>query len=261
VLTARHIARYLVAAYAQQRAFDQADELLRHPLVHAPGAEGQSLVSRNLRLAGAELALARGEPALALDEVAALIAATANRDGHVIPRLWLARGLAEVELRRYDAAHETLTAALAAAQAQGRRPLTWRIQAALARVLSPQRRREEFHAFTLAAQGMVDELARTISAPELREAYRARAYAAIPQTPTLTPRQALKQTFDGLTDRELDVARLIARGYTNRQIADALVLSERTVSTHIGNIYGKLGFTARAQLIAWAIEKSIGSAL
>jgi DNA-binding CsgD family transcriptional regulator/tetratricopeptide (TPR) repeat protein len=261
VLTARHIARYLVAAYAQQRAFDQADELLRHPLVHSPGSEEQSLVSRNLRLARAELALARGEPALALDEVAALIAATANRDGHVIPRLWLARGLAEVELRHYDAAHGTLTAALAAAQAQGRRPLIWRIQATLAGVLSAQRRREEAHAFSLAAQSMVDELARTVAVPELREAYRARAYAAIPQAATLTPRQALKRAFDGLTDRELDVARLVARGYTNRQIADALVLSERTVSTHIGNIYGKLGFTARAQLIAWAIEKSIGSAL
>lgn len=57
------------------------------------------------------------------------------------------------------------------------------------------------------------------------------------------------------------MVRLIARGYTNRQIASALVLSERTISTHIGNIYSKLGFTARAQVITWAVEMGIGSAL
>jgi non-specific serine/threonine protein kinase len=69
----------------------------------------------------------------------------------------------------------------------------------------------------------------------------------------LTPRQALKQVFGGLTDRELDVA----RGYTNRQIADALVLSERTVTTHIGHILAKLGFSSRALLARWAAEQGI----
>ncbi|MBA2450897.1 MAG: tetratricopeptide repeat protein, partial [Chloroflexi bacterium] len=58
----------------------------------------------------------------------------------------------------------------------------------------------------------------------------------------------------GLTPREQDVAGLVARGLPNREIADALVLSERTVEWHVGNILGKLRLDSRAQLAVWAAE-------
>jgi predicted ATPase/DNA-binding NarL/FixJ family response regulator len=58
-----------------------------------------------------------------------------------------------------------------------------------------------------------------------------------------------------LTCRERDVADLIARGYTNRQIAAELVISERTVHAHVRNILAKLGFTSRAQVAAWAAQE------
>ena len=58
-----------------------------------------------------------------------------------------------------------------------------------------------------------------------------------------------------LTYREREVADLIARGYTNRQIAAALVISERTVHAHVRNILAKLGFTSRAQVAAWAAQE------
>jgi non-specific serine/threonine protein kinase len=58
-----------------------------------------------------------------------------------------------------------------------------------------------------------------------------------------------------LTARERDVAAKIALGRTNREIADALYLSERTVETHVRNILGKLDFTSRAQIAAWVIEQ------
>ena len=57
-----------------------------------------------------------------------------------------------------------------------------------------------------------------------------------------------------LTRREREVAVLIARGSTNRQIAAALFISERTVDNHVANILAKLGFTARAQIAAWIVE-------
>ena len=69
--------------------------------------------------------------------------------------------------------------------------------------------------------------------------------------------QAAKREFGGLTERERAVASLIAQGKSNRDIAEAMVLSRRTVETHIGNIMAKLGFERRAQIIVWAIEKGL----
>jgi DNA-binding NarL/FixJ family response regulator len=63
--------------------------------------------------------------------------------------------------------------------------------------------------------------------------------------------------FGGLTAREREVAIMIAQGKSNREISEALVLSERTTKAHVGNILGKLGFTSRTQIAAWAIESGM----
>jgi predicted ATPase/DNA-binding CsgD family transcriptional regulator len=57
-----------------------------------------------------------------------------------------------------------------------------------------------------------------------------------------------------LTERELQVARLLARGLTNREIANELVISVRTADRHVENILGKLGFRSRATVAAWAAQ-------
>jgi non-specific serine/threonine protein kinase len=57
-----------------------------------------------------------------------------------------------------------------------------------------------------------------------------------------------------LTHRQLEIAWLIADDLTNRQIADRLFLSERTVETHITNILNKLGLNSRVQLSRWVAE-------
>jgi len=62
---------------------------------------------------------------------------------------------------------------------------------------------------------------------------------------------------DDLTVREREVAALIAQGKTNGEIADELVVSKRTVESHIANILSKLGFTNRAQIVRWAIEAEL----
>jgi WD40 repeat protein/DNA-binding CsgD family transcriptional regulator len=61
-----------------------------------------------------------------------------------------------------------------------------------------------------------------------------------------------RPTPSPLSPREREVAALLAKGQTNRQIADALVISERTAEHHVENIMGKLGFTARTQIAVWA---------
>jgi predicted ATPase/DNA-binding CsgD family transcriptional regulator len=59
----------------------------------------------------------------------------------------------------------------------------------------------------------------------------------------------------GLTARELEIAGLIARGLSNRGIADELVISPATAARHVANIFTKLGFSSRAQLAAWAVQR------
>jgi DNA-binding NarL/FixJ family response regulator len=83
------------------------------------------------------------------------------------------------------------------------------------------------------------------------------AIAQLPRPPAPTPRRSVKASFDGLTRREREIAALIAQGRINREIAEALVVGERTVETHISNILSKLGFTSRRQITVWAIEKGL----
>jgi non-specific serine/threonine protein kinase len=70
---------------------------------------------------------------------------------------------------------------------------------------------------------------------------------------TTTPPGATQEgpALEGLTSRERDVAILLARGLTNRQIAERLVISPATVGVHVEHIFFKLGLHTRAQLAAW----------
>ena len=62
---------------------------------------------------------------------------------------------------------------------------------------------------------------------------------------------------DELTPRELEVVKLIAEAYTNRQIAEALTLSEKTVESHRGNVLAKLGMRDRVELVRYAIRRGL----
>lgn len=69
--------------------------------------------------------------------------------------------------------------------------------------------------------------------------------------------QPIDTRLDELTPREREVIALLARGYSNREIANELVISAKTAEVHVSNILGKLGFTSRAQAAAYAVEHGL----
>ena len=66
-------------------------------------------------------------------------------------------------------------------------------------------------------------------------------------------------TPDPLTEREVEVVRLVAQGFTNHQIADHLVIGEATVRTHVGNILNKLHLANRVQATLYALREGLTS--
>lgn len=68
---------------------------------------------------------------------------------------------------------------------------------------------------------------------------------------------SLKPTSDPLTARELDILKCVAQGMTNQEIAKKLVVSERTVRTHVSNILGKLHLANRTQAALYALREGI----
>ncbi len=62
---------------------------------------------------------------------------------------------------------------------------------------------------------------------------------------------------DGLTAREVEVLALVAQGHTNRQIAELLFISEKTVASHLSHMFTKLGLSTRAAATAYAYEHGL----
>ena len=71
------------------------------------------------------------------------------------------------------------------------------------------------------------------------------------------PSNASEGAIEALTSREAEVLHLIAQGYTNRQAADKLGISVRTVETHRANIMGKLNVSGRVELVRYAMEHGL----
>ena len=72
-------------------------------------------------------------------------------------------------------------------------------------------------------------------------------------TGTTTP----KQFYDGLTNREIEILKLLANGMANKQIAFRLSISEKTVRNHVSNTYEKLGIYDRSQAVLYAVRKGL----
>jgi NarL family two-component system response regulator LiaR len=125
---------------------------------------------------------------------------------------------------------------------------------------------EDEHIFPAIRAGALSYVLKDIDPDDLAETVRrARAGEAV-----LNPRVAARMVqeihgarsqgvnpFQELTDRELDVLRQVAAGRNNREIAEALVISEKTVKTHITNILSKLHLADRTQAAVYAWQEGI----
>jgi DNA-binding NarL/FixJ family response regulator len=152
-------------------------------------------------------------------------------------------GLAAAALGHLDAAVEDLAAAVTTCDANGARGCAVQARVEFATALA---RRQ--------APGDLDEAAAVLDAA----ASEAGQLGMVPFTSRIGQLRArLPATTAArspLSPRELEVARLVARGLTNKRIGQALYVSERTAENHVQHILVKLGFSNRSQIAAWSSE-------
>jgi predicted ATPase/DNA-binding CsgD family transcriptional regulator len=247
---------YQALAYLQTGQRKHAEATLH--AVMAREQEPRTLSERRLAWAWGELALAQGEPHVALQIAEQLIASAPGEPRtQPIPRLLKLKGEALVALRRLPEAAEALEEAKRGALERREAPLLWHIHGSLGRVYRLLKREHEASNAVVAAREGIESLAQTIDDADLREHFVQRALACLPKAKPLSPRRAAAEKYGGLTEREHSVAALIAQGKSNREIADQLVVSERTVESHVANILFKLGFSSRTQVAAWVVEMGL----
>jgi DNA-binding CsgD family transcriptional regulator len=222
-----------------------------------------SLGERWVVFAHAYLAVARNDPERALrlfDRVTAPSIEPATDDGApapprptLTPRPALGRALALSELGRTEEAEALLLGVREIVRRQGARSILWRVQVALGNLHDRAGRTEDAQPAYLAARQIVESFAAELPDPELRDILMRRTLAMLPRAyrPVTRPAPGANRP-GGLTARECDVAALIADGRTNREIADLLVLGERTIETHVSNILGKLDVPSRRDIARWA---------
>lgn len=243
---------YLASTQVQQGRLNEAEHTLAQqwrsdmPM----STKGQ----RQLWCTWAELSLARRQSQEAREIVERLIASDPHTPTHgeqAIPRLVQLHGQALASLKEFARAEAILMAGQQVATlAPSQR---WRLYLTLGNVYRRRKQQLEANQAYTSARLIVEDIATRISDPHLRQSF-------VTQTSSLFPAptaiQAAKRSSGGLTSKERTVASLVAQGKSNKEIADTMVVSYRTVETHISNILSKLHLISRAQLAVWVRENN-----
>ncbi|NTU81057.1 MAG: AAA family ATPase [Chloroflexales bacterium] len=246
----------LALAAIAARQLDHAERALDAVLDSATPME--TLGQRLCWSARAELALTHGAPDQTRAIAERLIASVARRgagDPPAVPYLALLRGTALAALGRTEEAQSTLVAAREGALRQGTQPLLWRVEVVLGHLYHAEHHHAEAERSFDAAAASIAASAASIADDQVRDTFRQAANARLPTPPPWRSSLAPTLALGALSPREREVADLIAQGLPNGAIAERLVLSKRTIETHVGSILGKLGFTTRAQIIAWVLAE------
>ena len=164
----------------------------------------------------------------------------------------------EVDLAILDISMPRMTGLQAARELQQRRPEV--------RVLILSMHESEQYLYEALRAGASGYVVKTVADRDLVEACRATlrgqpflypgAVTALVNDHLRRAREG-KLPLDPLTPRETEVIKLVAESYTNRQIAEALIISEKTVDRHRANILEKLGMRDRVELTRYAIRNGL----
>ena len=97
------------------------------------------------------------------------------------------------------------------------------------------------------------QVAALLAQGEAMSPYQAAELAVVPPAPE--PRRDESRQAGPLTERETEIAVLVAAGLSNRAIGEKLFIATATVARHVANIFGKLGLNSRAELAAWVTSQ------
>ncbi len=249
---------YLASVTILLHDVKKAEKILHAVL--SPDTPAETMAQRMVWRASVELALAQGDAIHALEMIELLNTSSAlTAHGQNSLRVLALKGEALVMLQRPAEARVAFEAALEIARTQGVRPMQWQISLALGNLYQVQGSNTEAEQAYTTCRELIEELAATMADEPLREHFLLQASARLPHTAPLSPERLAKQAYGGLTAREREIAILIAQGQSNQAIADVLVVTKRTVETHIGNIMFKLGCSSRTQIAVWAVETGLVS--
>jgi DNA-binding CsgD family transcriptional regulator len=247
----------LATAYLLNDNTDRAHTLLDSVLGQETGY--QTRAERGMLWAKGNLCLAENNPAEALRIAEHLLDSKRSpQETQPIPALLKLKGEALFALKQFKKAEQALEGAKQGAKEREALPLLWQIHSRLGWLYKEQKNVEKSDGEFASAREVLRKLEANIQDEQLRASFIHKALESLPKERTLAKRQREAEKFGGLTPREREVARFVSQGKSNREIAGDLVLSERTVENHVGNILTKLGFDSRAQIAVWAVEKGLG---
>jgi DNA-binding NarL/FixJ family response regulator len=247
-------ASYLAITLVHLNKPDQAAPILA---AFPTTARAQSIGQRLVWLAKAELALATGDLDTA-NHILDKLSLPPNADKpQIVPYLAISRVEVLIAKGQRTEANQLLVEAITSAEQQGILPLQWRLELAYGKLLEKQKHYAPAQEAFGKVRQITEQLANTIPDSILQVSFRDKIENLLtPARPLSSLQQATKE-WDGLTRREREVASLITQGKSNHEIAETLVLNQRTVETHIENILSKLDFKSRVQIAAWAIQKGL----
>jgi len=218
-----------------------------------------TLVERRMLWAKGNLFLSENKPAEALRIAEHLLDSKLGPyKAQSIPALLKLKGEALMALDLWERAKRAWTEAKQGAEQREALPLLWQIHCLLGWLYQEQKNNEGAEKEFANARQVIQSLGASLEEEQLREEFIRSACESLPKEKILSKRQSEAEKFGGLTPREREVARFLSQGKSNREIAERLVLSERTVENHISNILTKLGFDSRSQIAVWVVEKGLG---
>lgn len=136
-------------------------------------------------------------------------------------------------------------------------PLVWRCHAWLGWTYRAMDDRERAHLAFTAARRVLEELVQQLPDETERERTLTALTTLLPRGFRLGKVQRRASRLGGLSARELEIARLVANGLTNREIARELVIGERTVESHLSSVLNKLGQRSRRDVARWVQDHEL----